>query len=378
MMIMINYHQELHMIPTYENCIRSEIHASPGKIFLYFILPIVIAFCITLFFDSNILQIPYSHVKDIYSAVFAQTSIKSSVLTFLILICMVLVTFLTKWLQLSVNGNGLMVNSFILPLLMVKGPCILSWTFRTDVKNLEEAKHNYMVLRFGPKNKPIKMEEISVAGLEINWIVFFLKRKLYFLKLFGMFSSHWCWKNVVWNVCLKKFAYFVIWVEVFLHPCSICRSFFFSPLSIILHLCAVEFLWPKIFDYIVFVWESETRSENLFILWFLHLSRGFPAAKTVNKYLFFPHPTNPHYSATLFLSSLVNGVYGLLDDLSSQPSNCWWCQKVKYIVWVRRDLLIPPTTSAGRITNNKSDHFKLEERHRLSELSYLKSLFTIS
>ena len=167
MMIMINYHQELHMIPTYENCIRSEIHASPGKIFLYFILPIVIAFCITLFFDSNILQIPYSHVKDIYSAVFAQTSIKSSVLTFLILMW-VSITFLTKWLQLSVNESGLMGHSFVLTLLIVKGPYILSWTFQTDVKNLEEAKHNYMVLRFGPKNKPIKMEEISVAGLEIN------------------------------------------------------------------------------------------------------------------------------------------------------------------------------------------------------------------
>ena len=171
MMAIINHHQELHILPAYENCIRSEIHASPAKIFLYFILPIIIAFLVTLFFDSNIWQMPYSthvNLKDIYSAIFAQTSIKSSVLTFVILMCMVLVTFLTKWLQLSVNGNGLMVNSFILPLLMVKGPCILSWTFRTDVKNLEEAKHNYMVLRFGPKNKPIKMEEISVAGLEIN------------------------------------------------------------------------------------------------------------------------------------------------------------------------------------------------------------------
>ena len=111
-------------------------------------------------------------------------------------------------------------------------------------------------------------------------------------------------------------------------------------------------------------WNQIRKSVHFVIL---HLSRGFPAAKTVNKYLFFPHPTNPHYSATLFLSSLVNGVYGLLDDLSSQPSNCWWCQKVKYIVWVRRDLLIPPTTSAGRITNNKSDHsFKTRHHHRLS------------
>ena len=162
LMAIINHHQELHGIPPYEYCIRSEIHASPAKIFLYFILPIIIAFFVTLFFDSNIWQMSYSthaNLKDIYSAIFAQTSIKSSVLTFVILMCMVLVTFLTKWLQLSVNGNGLMVNSFILPLLMVKGPCILSWTFRTDVKNLEEAKHNYMVLKIELQNKPSKMEE---------------------------------------------------------------------------------------------------------------------------------------------------------------------------------------------------------------------------
>ena len=74
----------------------------------------------------------------------------------------VLITFLTKWLQLSVNGSALMGHSFVLTLLIVKGPYILSWTFQTDVKNLEEAKHNYMVLRFGPKNKSLKMEE-SVA-----------------------------------------------------------------------------------------------------------------------------------------------------------------------------------------------------------------------
>ena len=161
MMAIINHHQELHIIPTYENCIRSQIHASPTKMFLYFILPILIAFFVTLLFDSNIWQLPYSHVKDIYSAIFAQTSIKSSVLTFLILMW-VSITFLTKWLQLSVNESGLMGHSFVLTLLIVKGPYILSWTFQTDVKNLEEAKHNYMVLRFGPKNKSLKMEE-SVA-----------------------------------------------------------------------------------------------------------------------------------------------------------------------------------------------------------------------
>ena len=154
---------------------------------------------------------------------------------------------------------------------MVKGPCILSWTFRTDVKNLEEAKHNYMVLRFGPKNKPIKMEEISVAGLEINWIVFFLKRKLYFLKLFGMFSSHWCWKNVVWNVCLKKFAYFVIWVEVFLHPCSICRSFFFSTLNNFASVCGRIFMTENLWLYCVCLreWNQIRKSVHFVIFAFV-------------------------------------------------------------------------------------------------------------
>ena len=162
LMAIINHHQELHGIPPYEYCIRSEIHASPTKILIYFILPIIIILIVTVFFDSNIWQMPYSthvNLKDIYSAIFAQTSIKSSVLTFLILMCIVSTTFLTKWLQLSVNGNGLMAHSFVLPLLIAKGPYIASWTHQTEVRNLEEAKHNYIVLRFGQQNKPAKMEE---------------------------------------------------------------------------------------------------------------------------------------------------------------------------------------------------------------------------
>ena len=159
MMAIINHHQELHIIPTYENCIRSEIHASPTKMFLYFILPILITFFVTLLFDSNIWQIPYSHVKDIYSAIFAQTSIKSSALTFLTLMGTLLTLLLSKWLQLSVSGDGLVIHSFVLPLLIVKGPYIASWTYQTEVKNLEEAKHNYMVLKIELQNKPSKMEE---------------------------------------------------------------------------------------------------------------------------------------------------------------------------------------------------------------------------
>ena len=162
LMAIINYHQELHIIPPYEYCIRSEIHASPTKVLIYFILPIIFILIVNVFFDSNIWQMPYSthvNLKDIYSAIFAQTSIKSSVLTFLILMCIVSTTFLPIWLQLSVNENGLMAHSFLLPLLIVKGPYIAFWTHQTEVRNLEEARHNYMVLKFGPQNKPSKMKE---------------------------------------------------------------------------------------------------------------------------------------------------------------------------------------------------------------------------
>ena len=164
LMAIINHHQELHGIPPYEYCIRSEIHASPNKILLYFIFPIIIILIVTLFFDSNIWQMQYSthvNLKDIYSAIFAQTSIKSSILTFLILMCIVVTTWLTKWLQLSVNGNGLMAHSFVLPLLIVKGPYIASWTYQTEVRNLEEAKHNLMVLKIELQNKPFKMDDSS-------------------------------------------------------------------------------------------------------------------------------------------------------------------------------------------------------------------------
>ena len=164
MMAIINHHQELHTLPPFENCMRSEIHASPAKIFLYFTLPIFIAFIVTLFFDSNIWQMPYSthvNLKDIYSAIFAQTTIKSSALTFLILICLLLTLLLTNWLQLSVSGDALVIHSLVLPLLIVKGPYISSWTYQTEVKNLEEAKDNYMELKIRLQNKPFKMEEIT-------------------------------------------------------------------------------------------------------------------------------------------------------------------------------------------------------------------------
>lgn len=161
-MAFINHHQELHILPPYEHCIRSGIHADLTKLFLFFILPANVAFLITFFLNSNIWQRPYStheNVKDIYSAIFAQTSIKSSALTFLIILIGVSALSLTKWLELSNDGLGLVFHSFILPLLIVKGPCMAHWTYQTEVNNYEEAQHNLMVLQIQIQYKPSKKEE---------------------------------------------------------------------------------------------------------------------------------------------------------------------------------------------------------------------------
>ena len=157
----INHHQQLHILYPHEYCLRSEIHADLTKMFFYFILPGIVAFFVTSFLNSNIL-LPYStheNLKDIYSAIFAQTSIKSSALTFLIIFITLSGLLLTKWLQLSVNGLGLIIYSFILPLLIVKGPCMASWTYQTEVNNYEEAQHNLMVLQIQIQYKPSKKEE---------------------------------------------------------------------------------------------------------------------------------------------------------------------------------------------------------------------------
>ena len=97
-MSIINHHQELHILPPYEYCIRSGIHPDPTKMFLQFILPMTIVFSVTLFFDSNIWQRPFSthvNMKDIYSAIFTQISIKSYALTFLIIIVTLFITVAT-------------------------------------------------------------------------------------------------------------------------------------------------------------------------------------------------------------------------------------------------------------------------------------------
>ena len=167
MVVFINHHQEFHIIPPYEYCIRSEIHADLTKLFLYFLLPAIVVFFVTFFLNSNIWQRPLStneNLKDIYSAIFTQTSIKSSVPIFIIIFIGLLTILLTKWLQLSVNWFGLMAHSFLLPLLILKGPFMVYWTYQTEV--IEEARHNLMILKrelqYKPSNMEINYEETNV------------------------------------------------------------------------------------------------------------------------------------------------------------------------------------------------------------------------
>ena len=159
MMAIMNSVQELNIFPPYEYCLMSENIVDPTKLFLYFFFPIVITFIVTLLFDFNIWQRPYSthvNIKDIYSAVFAQTSIRSSVLIFLFM--------MTTWpciakdyfnCELSLHVEGLLISSLHTPLLIIKGPCLGIWTHQTEKKNLKDARHN---MDMELKNIPPQME----------------------------------------------------------------------------------------------------------------------------------------------------------------------------------------------------------------------------
>ena len=161
----INAQQELHFLPNYEHCMMSEILVNPTKLFFFIILPIFLIFFITLFFDSNIWQRPYSthvNVQDIYKAIFTQTSIKTSALTFLFIIAtMTSILKCVLNLQMSVYAEGLVAHSLLLPLLIVKGPCLAYWTYQTESNNLEEAKRNHMLLEIELYNRPSNVESAS-------------------------------------------------------------------------------------------------------------------------------------------------------------------------------------------------------------------------
>ena len=150
----------------------------------------------------------------------------------------------------------------------------------------------------------------------------------------------------VCSMCLKqKFAYFVIRVKVYVclpPPKDFSLGF--------LHLCAVaenisnfydRFLncmkWNQITFVPTFTPNVSNHLQSVRFR-FLHLSRGFPAAKTVNKYL----PFSLLWAPTDFWMTCH-----LSDDVRRSNTLC-------ELNWGATNI---PTTSAGRITNNKSDHF---------------------
>ena len=142
----LNYSQELHIFPHHENCLRSDIIVNPLKFFFAFIFPLAIIFLVNLFFDSNQWQRPrrnHVNMKDIYSVIFNQIQIKSSALTFLLLL-VIMPRFLKSFdcLEFSTMKVGLLIASYLLVIFIAKGPCMLSWTAFTYKKNLQEAQNS--------------------------------------------------------------------------------------------------------------------------------------------------------------------------------------------------------------------------------------------
>ena len=146
MAAILNYSQDLHIFPHHENCLRSDIIVNPLKFFFAFIFPLAIIFLVNLFFDSNQWQRPrrnHVNMKDIYSVIFNQIQIKSSALTFLLLL-VIMPRFLKSFdcLEFSTMKVGLLIASYLLVIFIAKGPCMLSWTALTYKRNLQEAQNN--------------------------------------------------------------------------------------------------------------------------------------------------------------------------------------------------------------------------------------------
>ena len=158
---LINSAQELHMFLPQELCLQSEIPVELTKLFFYFILPIVIILAINLFFDSNYWLKPYSYDANVYGPILNLSSIKTSALTCIFILGFIIVCSL-PFLQLSNKVQGLVATSLFLPVFIAKGPAMLSWTYQVDDKNLQEAKHNLMVLKEKMQNKQPTVEETSV------------------------------------------------------------------------------------------------------------------------------------------------------------------------------------------------------------------------
>ena len=150
-----NHTEQLHMLLAHEFCLKSNIPVDLVNLFFYFILPLIVIFALNFFVDSNYWLRPYFenvNLTDIYSAILNQASIKTSTLTFVILLIFALICVLPQ-LQLSNQAQCLVALSLCSPLLVVKGPCMLYWTIQVDDHNLQEAKHNLMVLELNLQYK---------------------------------------------------------------------------------------------------------------------------------------------------------------------------------------------------------------------------------
>ena len=141
----VNYSQELHMFPVQEMCERSEIQTDITNFFGFYVLPLVIIVIITLAFDTKFWRLPYlNHInlQGLYRFIFNQVSIKSSMITVLLLLApMPSILRGLGIIDISNNLELLLGGSLYLPLLCVKSPLLLRWHLYTERQNLQAAQN---------------------------------------------------------------------------------------------------------------------------------------------------------------------------------------------------------------------------------------------
>ena len=163
----INYSQELHMVPPQEMCSRSEIQTDVTKFFCFFLLPFVIMVIITIAFDTNFWQLPYlNHInlQGLYRFIFNQASIKSSMIAVLLLLAPM--PSLLRGLgiiDISNNLELLLGGTLFLPFLCVKSPLLLRWHLYTERQNLQAAQDALEAIERQPMpNSPNTMMETDL------------------------------------------------------------------------------------------------------------------------------------------------------------------------------------------------------------------------
>ena len=141
----VNYSQELHMFTIQEMCERSEIQTDITNFFGFYVLPLVIIVIITLAFDTKFWRLPYlNHInlQGLYMFIFNQVSIKSSMITVLLLLAPM--PSLLRGLgiiDISNNLELLLGGTLFLPFLCVKSPLLLRWHLYTERQNLQAAQN---------------------------------------------------------------------------------------------------------------------------------------------------------------------------------------------------------------------------------------------